>query len=76
MTPYFLLGQDRGYPAVNLVDDPRKPIVNAQRQRHRTVARGVAAAGMVLLNTAGKKGLLLVKPTTIAVFGKAAGPNM
>ncbi|KAI7772912.1 glycoside hydrolase [Diaporthe eres] len=76
MTPYFWLGQDRNYPSVSLEDDPRRSITNAQRQRHRMVAREVAAAGMVLLkNTPGKKGLPLVKPTAIALFGPAAGQN-
>ncbi|KAJ5770031.1 glycoside hydrolase family 3 protein [Penicillium nucicola] len=76
MTPYFLLGQDRDYPEINLVDDPRKAIVDSQRQRHRTLAREIAAAGTVLLKNAdGKRGLPLKKPTTIALFGKAAGPN-
>jgi beta-glucosidase len=76
LTPYFFFGQDRGYPKVNLEDDPRKAISDAQRQRHRTVAREVAAAGTVLLkNTPGKKGLPLWKPTTIALFGPAAGQN-
>lgn len=75
-TPYFLLGQDRDYPKINLVDDPRKTIVDAQRQRHRTLAREIAAAGTVLLkNTAGKKGLPLQRPTTITLFGPAAGQN-
>ena len=76
MTPYFLLGQDRNYPDINLVDDPRKTIVNSQRQRHRTLAREIATAGTVLLkNTDGKSGLPMRKPTTIALFGRAAGPN-
>lgn len=76
MTPYFLLGQDRNYPRINLVDDPRLTITNAQRQRHRVVAREVATAGAVLLkNTQGNKGLPLKKPTTIALFGPAAGQN-
>lgn len=76
LTPYFFLGQDRGYPKVNLVDDPRSVISNAQRQRHSTVAREIAAAGTVLLkNTPGKKGLPLKKPTTITLFGPAAGQN-
>lgn len=76
LTPYFWLGQDRGYPQVNLVDDPRSAIADAQRQRHRTLAHEIAAAGTVLLhNTAGKKGLPLRKPTTITVFGRAAGQN-
>ena len=76
MTPYFWLGQDMNYPSVNLVDDPRKAITDSQRQRHRSVAREVAAAGSVLLkNAAGKKGLPLMKPTSIAIFGRAAGQN-
>ncbi|KFX98672.1 hypothetical protein O988_04256 [Pseudogymnoascus sp. VKM F-3808] len=76
MTPYFLLGQDRNFPPTNLVDDPRKTIVDAQRQRHRTLSREIAAAGTVLLkNTPGKKGLPLVKPKTVTLFGQAAGPN-
>ncbi|GKZ21087.1 hypothetical protein AbraIFM66951_002480 [Aspergillus brasiliensis] len=77
MTPYFWLGQDRGYPQVNLVDDPRLTITDSQRQRHRTLAREIAAAGTVLLhNTSGrKKGLPLGKPTTITLFGPAAGQN-
>lgn len=80
MTPYFYLGQDRNYPKVNLMDDPRLSIVDAQRQRHRTLAREIATAGTVLLkNTVGpipkSKGLPLWKPTTITLFGKAAGPN-
>ena len=76
MTPYFWLGQDRGYPQVNLVDDPRQTIVDAQRQNHRTIAREIAAAGTVLLkNTGGAKGLPLVSPTTITLFGPAAGQN-
>jgi beta-glucosidase len=29
MTPYFLLGQDRDYPDINLVDDPRKAIIDS-----------------------------------------------
>ena len=76
MTPFFWLSQDRNYPQTNLVDDPRKTIVNAQRHRHLTVAREVARAGMVLLkNTQGKMGLPLGKPTTITLFGPAAGQN-
>ncbi|KAJ5106610.1 glycoside hydrolase family 3 protein [Penicillium angulare] len=76
MTPYFLLGQDRDYPDINLVDDPGKAIVNSQSQRHRTLAREIAAAGTVLLkNTEGKGGLPLKRPTTITLFGPAAGPN-
>ncbi|PYI12531.1 glycoside hydrolase [Aspergillus sclerotiicarbonarius CBS 121057] len=76
LTPYLFLGQDRGYPKVNLVDDPRLAISDAQRQRHRTVAQEIAAAGTVLLkNTPGKMGLPLRKPTTIALFGPAAGQN-
>jgi beta-glucosidase len=76
LTPYFWLGQDRGYPKVNLVDNPRLAITDAQRQRHRTLAREIAAAGTVLLqNTSGKKGLPLHKPTTITLFGPAAGQN-
>lgn len=76
LTPYFFLGQDRGYPRVNLVDDPRLAISDAQRQRHRTVAREIAAAGTVLLkNTPGKMGLPLRKPTAISLFGPAAGQN-
>lgn len=76
LTPYFWLGQDRNYPSISLEDDPRKAITNAQRQRHRVVAREIAAAGTVLLkNTPGRKGLPLVKPTTIALFGSAAGQN-
>ena len=76
ITPFFWLGQDRNYPQVNLVDDPRKTIANAQRHRHLAVAREVASAGMVLLkNTQGKKGLPLWKPTTITLFGPAAGQN-
>lgn len=56
LTPYYWLGQDRNYPSINLEDDPRKTITNAQRQRRRAVAREVAFAGTVLLkNTAGKK---------------------
>ncbi|KFX98670.1 hypothetical protein O988_04254 [Pseudogymnoascus sp. VKM F-3808] len=76
LTPYFLLDQDRNYPRVNLADDPRRAITDAQRQTHRTLAREVAAAGTVLLkNTAGKKGLPLVKPSAIVLFGPAAGQN-
>lgn len=76
LTPYFWLGQDRNYPSISLEDDPRKTITNAQRQRHRVVAREIATAGIVLLkNTPGRKGLPLVKPTTIALFGPAAGQN-
>lgn len=76
MTPYFLLGQDRNYPRVNLLDDPRSTIVDAQRYRHLTLAREIASAGTVLLkNTEGRKGLPLNKPTTITLFGPAAGPN-
>lgn len=80
LTPYFLLSQDRNYPQVNLIDDPRKTIVDAQRQRHRSLAREIAAAGTVLLkNTEGAipkaKGLPLYKPTTITLFGIAAGQN-
>ncbi|KFZ02168.1 hypothetical protein V500_00406 [Pseudogymnoascus sp. VKM F-4518 (FW-2643)] len=76
MTPFFHLGQDRNYPDINVVDDPRGSIVSAQRQRHRTLAREIAATGSVLLkNTQGKKGLPLVKATTISLFGPAAGPN-
>ncbi|KAJ5279029.1 glycoside hydrolase family 3 protein [Penicillium angulare] len=71
MTPYFQLDQDRDYPDINLVDDPRKPIVNSQSQRHRTLAREIAAAG-----TKGKVVFLLKKPTTITLFGPAAGPNL
>jgi len=76
MTPYFYLGQDRNYPRIILVDNSRDAIVDAQRQRHVTLAREIAAAGMVLFkNTKGKKGLPLIKPTTITLFGQAAGPN-
>ncbi|KAK9349700.1 glycoside hydrolase superfamily [Lipomyces doorenjongii] len=76
MTPFFWLSQDRNYPEINLVDNPHGNIVDTQRQRHRTVAREIAAAGTVLLkNTDGRKGLPLVKPTTITLFGAAAGPN-
>lgn len=76
LTPYFWLGQDRGYPQVNLVDDPRGVITDAQRQRHRILAREIAAAGTVLLqNSPGKKGLPLRKPTAITLFGPAAGQN-
>lgn len=76
MTPYFWLAQDRNYPQTNLVDDPRGAIVDAQRKRHRSVAREIAAAGIVLLkNSAGRKGLPLVKPTAVTLFGRAAGPN-
>ncbi|KAJ5096204.1 glycoside hydrolase family 3 protein [Penicillium alfredii] len=59
-----------------LSTNPRKTILNAQRQRHRYLARVIAAAGTVLLkNSPGKKGLPLRKPTTIALCGQAAGPN-
>lgn len=76
LTPFFLLNQDRNYPSVSLNDDPRRTITNAQRQSHRVIARDVAAAGTVLLkNTPGKKGLPLRRPTTITLFGPAAGPN-
>lgn len=77
LTPYFWLRQDTDYPRTNILDDPKLPILDAQRQRHRAVAREVAAAGTVLLkNTAEKhKGLPLVKPLSIALFGPAAGQN-
>ncbi|KAF2161429.1 glycoside hydrolase family 3 protein [Zasmidium cellare ATCC 36951] len=76
LTPYFLLGQDRNYPQINVNDDPRQTIVDAQRHNHQTIAQEVAAAGTVLLkNTPGRKGLPLVKPTTISLFGPAAGQN-
>lgn len=76
MTPYFLLGQDRDYPRTNLRDDPRLAIEDAQRQRHRALARDLAVAGAVLLrNSPGSKGLPLNKPTTITLFGPAAGQN-
>lgn len=76
MTPYFLLGQDRDYPKVNIEDNPHLAIRDAQRQRHVKLAHEIAAAGIVLLkNTQGKKGLPLFKPTTITLFGPAAGQN-
>jgi beta-glucosidase len=65
MTPYFLLGQDRDHPDINLGDDPHKAIVNSQRPRHRTLAREIAATGSALLK----------KSTTLALFGRATGPN-
>lgn len=57
LTPSFSPNQYCNYSSVNLNDDPRKTITNAQRQRHRMVACDVAAAGTVRLkNTPGKRG--------------------
>ncbi|KAK0620797.1 glycoside hydrolase superfamily [Immersiella caudata] len=62
---WYLLGQDRGYPAINLR-------ANVQAN-HKENVRAVARDGIVLLKNSGI--LPLNKPKKIALFGSAAVVN-
>jgi beta-glucosidase len=68
LAPWYLYGQDKSYPRVNLDADVRG--------NHNTNIRAVARDGIVLLKNEGSA-LPLNKPTRIALVGSAAtaGPH-
>ncbi|KAG9032819.1 hypothetical protein FRB95_000985 [Tulasnella sp. JGI-2019a] len=66
LSSWYLLGQDKNYPPVNL---------NATVQgNHKTLIRQIGAASTVLLKNS-NKALPLVSPSSIAVIGNDAGSN-
>ena len=85
LTPYFLLGQDDGYPTVDpattdalgvtvgfssLSELGQVPLARDVRGGHAALIREVSAAGIVLLKN--NATLPLRNPKTIGVFGNAA----
>ncbi|KAI0781584.1 glycoside hydrolase family 3 protein [Irpex lacteus] len=77
LAAWYLLGQDKDYPAVNFNSkDPNSPInqhVNVQGD-HASLIRTIGAASTVLLKNE-RKALPLKAPKSIAVIGSGAGSN-
>ncbi|KAJ7205541.1 glycoside hydrolase family 3 protein [Mycena pura] len=86
LVPWYRLGQDSGYPAVNFDAQrpdgtgPRNLNVSVRSANHTALAREIAAASAVLLkNSAGSRGLPLNASalTRVAIVGKDARlPNL
>ncbi|KAG8812312.1 hypothetical protein FRC17_002082, partial [Serendipita sp. 399] len=76
LASWYLLGQDRNYPATNLwswdFNDPRNQHVNVQGD-HASLIRQIGAASHVLLKNSGT--LPLKKPRSIAIIGSDAAVN-
>ncbi|KAF9653741.1 glycoside hydrolase family 3 protein [Thelephora ganbajun] len=80
LTPYYKLGQDGSYPAINF--DAQKPDgsgsnnlnVVVRTDAHTALAREIAVASAVLLKNrkSGSRGLPLGQPKTVAVIGQDA----
>lgn len=66
LAAWYLVGQDKGYPAINIQ-------ANVQGD-HKTNVRAVARDGIVLLKNTGSI-LPLKKPTKLALVGSAAVVN-
>ncbi|KAF2865476.1 avenacinase [Massariosphaeria phaeospora] len=84
MTPFYFLGQDKGFPATDATVEPLNffpkenyvhnftlgPLVDV-REGHRSLIRELGAAGTVLLKNTGNT-LPLKQPKNIGVFGNDA----
>lgn len=76
MAGFFLLGQDEGFPAVNIdafnINGPLNEHINVQ-EGHAEIIRKVGAASTILLKN--ENGTLpLRQPKSIALIGSDAGP--
>jgi beta-glucosidase len=78
LTPYFLLGQDRGFPRTNFnINGPDfNENVSVRSINHTRLIRTIAAAGTVLLkNDRNTLPLQAEHIKTLAVIGSDAAPN-
>jgi beta-glucosidase len=79
LTPYFLLGQDSGFPETNFnINGPQlNENVAVRSANHTRLIREIAAAGTVLLKNE-RTVLPLQTPRlgTLAVIGSDAAPNL
>ncbi|EXK86107.1 hypothetical protein FOQG_10153 [Fusarium oxysporum f. sp. raphani 54005] len=89
LTPYFYLGQDKGYPSVDPSSQPLvyngfkypypgpSPVGRDVRGNHSALIRDIAAAGTVLLKNEGSILPLNKSLTNIGLFGNdAADPSV
>lgn len=89
LTPYFYLGQDKGYPSVDPSSQPLvyngfkypypgpSPVGRDVRGNHSALIREIAAAGTVLLKNEGSILPLNKSLTNIGLFGNdAADPSV
>lgn len=79
LTPYYMLGQDSGFPPTNfnVNDDKGNQHINARSDAHTALIRQIANAGAVLIKNT-KNALPLSTsspPQKMAVVGLDAAPN-
>ncbi|KAF9515679.1 glycoside hydrolase family 3 protein [Hydnum rufescens UP504] len=77
LIPYFRLGQDQGFPAINFnfQSSSSNSHVNARTTAHTALIRIIGGASAVLLKNL-NNALPLVSPDNIGVVGLNAGPNV
>lgn len=76
LTPYYMLGQDCGFPATNynVQSSSNNQHVNARSDAHTQLIREIGGAAAVLLKNT-NNALPLVSPAKIAVIGQDAANN-